>query len=343
MAPDVTVISAFHNREDAVDLSVGSLAAQDYPAMRAIIVDDGSRDTTWERLQRWGSPRIEVRRQANRGFTATMIALCEEADTEFIALHGAGDESLLNRLSAQIAFLRAHPDVVAVGCGIENVDELTGRRWDVRPSAALRPGPIAGDFGISHGEVVFRREAYRRAGGYRLMFSVGQASDLFRRLSRIGHFGYVEEILYRRYLRLDGVSAKVDKVAQRTVLAALSGAVHRRAASAGISAEAQTGAPLRDDLDRYGLLLPYFGAPDRAVARSLAQAATLLWSAGDLPLARRLAKRSLAEAWTLRGLVTRVGTLVGAGPLRRPLGRVAARLSRGAGEFAHERLTRPTS
>ncbi|MEH3106948.1 MAG: glycosyltransferase family A protein [Sphingomonas fennica] len=327
----MTVISAWHNRADAVDLSVASLAAQDYPACRIILVDDESRDDTFAALNRWASDRIEVRRQKNRGFTQTMIDLCAGAESEYIAVHGAGDESLPQRLSAQVAFLRAHPNVVAVGCGIENVDIVSGRRWDVPPRHTIRPGPIAGDFAITHGEVMFRRDAYLRAGGYRTAFAVGQASDLFRRMSRLGDFGYVPDILYRRYLRLDGVNAKIAKVAERSVLAAISGAVHRRAVAAG----ATTG----DDLDRYGQLLAYMAPHDKAVARSLAQASTLYWAAGDGAMARRLARRSLAEAWTLRGWLARAGTLVGVGPLRAPMETIARRLSRGEGEFARERLT----
>ena len=195
MTIDVTVVSAFHNREDAVDLSVGSLARQTCRTFRAVVIDDESRDGTWARLQSHASDRIEVRRQRNRGFTATMIALCEEADTEFVALHGAGDESLPERLHAQLAFLRAHPNVVAVGCAIENIDEVTGRHWEVRPKTGVRHGPITGGFGISHGEVMFRRDAYARAGGYRAAFPLGQASDLFRRMSRLGDFGYVDRVL----------------------------------------------------------------------------------------------------------------------------------------------------
>lgn len=334
MTMDVTVVSAFHNRADAVDLSIGSLAAQTCRTFRAIIVDDESGDDTFERLQRFASDRIEVRRQPNRGLTRTLIELCKEADTEFIALHGAGDESLPERLEAQLAFLRAHPGVVAVGCGIENVDEVTGRRWEVRPPAAIRPGPISGNFGISHGEVMFRRDAYLRAGGYREAFALGQASDLFRRLSRLGDFGYVEDILYRRYLRLDGVSAKPEKVAQREVLAAMSTAVHARALAGGPARES-----IRDELDRWGLLLPYFGAPDRGVARSLAGAATLFWATGDRKRGLWLARRSLAERPTVRGLLAFGLAGAGVGPFRKPLLRLARSVSRGQGEFSLSRLT----
>lgn len=79
MTIDMTVVSAFQNREDAVDLSVSALARQTCRSFRAVVVDDESRDGTWARLQSHAGDRIEIRRQRNRGFTGTMIALSEEA------------------------------------------------------------------------------------------------------------------------------------------------------------------------------------------------------------------------------------------------------------------------
>ncbi|WP_197054306.1 glycosyltransferase family 2 protein [Sphingomonas sp. 37zxx] len=327
----MTVVSAFYNRQDSVDASVTSLAMQDFPSFRAIIVDDGSRDDTFPALQRHASDRIEVRRQANIGFTRTMIALCAEATSEFIAVHGAGDESFPHRLAAQVAFLRAHPEVVAVGCGIENVDELTGRCWEVRPAKLVRKGPISGDFAISHGEVMFRRDAYLQAGGYRAAFTVGQASDLFRRMSRLGDFGYVDDILYRRYLRLDGVNAKPEQVAKREILAAISIAAHQQALAAGDAGG-------KDELDQFALLYPYFSNPDATIAKSLARAAVMLWVGGDRAMALRLGRRSLGEHWTVKGCAAFIMVALGTGLLRAPMLKFARGMSQGEGEFDFARI-----
>ena len=331
MSHDITVLSIWYNRASKVDASIASLAAQAPADFKAILVDDGSGDDTLAQLRKFASPTIEVRTQANSGFSRTLIGLCAEVESRYIALHGSADESLPGRLAAQKAFLDAHPDVVAVGCGIENVDEVSGRRWNVIPREELRAGPISGSFGISHGEVMFRRDAYLRSGGYRPAFVVGQASDLFRRMSRIGSFGYVRDVLYRRYLTADGVNAKADKIAQRSILAALSTSVHRHAVAAG-SAQAQ------DDLDRYGLLLPYFGIPDRRIARALASAAITFWSAGDRSMARRIARRSLGERLSLSGFLTLAIVTFGVGPARAPALAIARRLSRGEGEAQFGRL-----
>lgn len=332
---DITVLTVFHNRAVGVDISLQSLRDQHCQDYRVVALDDGSSDDTLERLRAWQSDRIVVRTQNNAGFTPAMISLCAEARSEFIAVHGSGDESLPNRLAVQRAFLQAHPNIVAVGCGIENIDEISGRRWNVVPRQEIRTGPITGDFGISHGEVMFRREAYLATGGYRAAFPVGQATDLFRRMSRLGDFGYPADILYRRYLRLDGVSAKIEKIAERDVLAALSTAVHRRAIAQGSGPQSGR---LRDELDRYGLLLPYFAEPHRDIATNLARAAVKLWVAGNRPLALRLARRSLAEYRTGQGIASYVAILAGIGPLKAPLARLVAGASGGADEISIARF-----
>ncbi|CAN5258648.1 hypothetical protein BH10PSE15_BH10PSE15_03520 [soil metagenome] len=336
MAVDLTVFSVFHNRENGVDESVVTLRDQTYPAYRVVLVDDESSDGTYARLRAFESDRISVLRQRNAGFTQTMMNLCAGAQSEFIALHGSGDQSLPERLSRQIAFLRAHPNVVAVGCGIENVDEISGARWDVMPRDIIKPGPIDGGFAISHGEVMFRRDAYLRSGGYRALFPVGQAGDLFRRLSRVGDFGYVPEILYRRFLRLDGVSAKPDKLARRSILSALSVVAHRRAVAAGMDG---AGGAIRDDLDLYGLLYPYFAPPDRELAIALATAAVRMWSAGEREIALRLAHKSVAEKATPRGLATLAILRGGVGPLAGVARRLLQRIDLGKEESSLRRLT----
>lgn len=334
MTAEVTVLCVYHNRASAVDASLRSLIAQDHPSYRVVVVDDGSTDDTLARLNAYSSDRIEVRSQHNQGFTATIAALAAEADSAFIAIHGAGDESLPLRLSAQSALMRAHSDIVAVGCAIENVDVVTGRRWEVRPRQTLLKGPIRQGFGISHGEVMFRRDAYMRTGGYRPLFRYGQATDLFRRLSRIGDFGYVDEVLYRRYLMEDGVNADLRKVAERDLYNALSAAAHE-------GAMARSGTDTTSDIiDRHGALAPYMLSPRRDIAIGLARAAVKFWTAGDREQALILAGRSMSEHMTLQGAICRAAILTGVGPLKPVMQQLVARGSKGTEEHALSRLDR---
>jgi glycosyltransferase involved in cell wall biosynthesis len=333
----VTAITVFHNRQDAVETSMRSLVDQDCPGgLHVIAVDDGSSDDTYEKLRAFASDRVEVRRQSNRGFTRTLVSLCAEIDSEFIALHGAGDESLPGRFMAQAAFLTDHPSVALVGCGIETFDELSGRQWPGMPDTDIALSAATGDYTISHGEAMFRREAYAQAGGYRSYFHVGQDRDLFMRLSRLGQIGYARALLYRRRLRADGVNASAILTGQRDILRALSMTFHAEAAKQVIPATQS----LSDDLDRYGLLAPYFLPRSAAVAKGLSSAAVKYLIAGEQRLARRLASRSLSEKVTWRGLAVFVAMSAAIGPLAPIIIGAAAHLSSRRDESALHRLKR---
>jgi len=295
----VCVVSVFHNRAASVARSVESLLAQDYEDLGILLVDDGSSDDTLACLRRYESARVRVRSHPNKGFTAALKDAIVDTDSEFIAIHGSGDESLPQRISRQVELLRIWPEAVAAGCGIVNVDEMTGAEWQVRPPEAYRPGPIETAFGVSHGELIMRRSAYERAGGYRTLFRVGQVSDLLRRMTLLGGIAYAREILYRRYLTPNGVSSNPEQIAMRNLYAALSIQALRRRARSSIPAR---GALPPDEIDRYGALAPYFLPPDSGVARASAAVAAQLLALDRRAEAKRFAAMSLRHKLSLRGL-----------------------------------------
>lgn len=327
----ITVITVFHNRAHRVRPSIESLLAQDCEDVRIVAIDDGSRDDTLAELRALSAPNLIVIAQPNRGFTATMAAACAAADTDFIAVHGAGDESLPGRLRAQRDFLLAHLDVVAVGCAIENVEE-GGKGYAIRPAETIRKGPMGAGFGISHGEVMFRRSAYLAAGGYRPFFRVAQATDLFRRMSRIGDFGYVDRLLYRRFLFRDGVNASAAKFAEHELYSAIGHDAFVDALASGSSA---------DVIDRHGVLAPYYMPRSKKIAGGLARAAVVYWLQGDNRIARHLARRSLAEKLTLRGAIVAAQLLLSTIGLRDAMQRLAVKTNRGRNEYALSRFYRP--
>ena len=55
---------------------------------------------------------------------------------------------------------------------------------------------VAIDGPTHHGSVMFRREAYVKAGGYRPAFYYAQDWDLWYRLAALGTFAMVEQSLY---------------------------------------------------------------------------------------------------------------------------------------------------
>jgi hypothetical protein len=57
-----------------------------------------------------------------------------------------------------------------------------------------------------HGSVMFRKEAYLKAGGYRTAFYYAQDWDLWFRLAALGTFAMVEQCLYRARIAPGSIS-----------------------------------------------------------------------------------------------------------------------------------------
>jgi len=158
---------------DYLQAAVDSILAQDLDDLELILVDDRSRDGALDRLQRLDG---RVRRLAARGegVVAAFNTGLTAARGAFIARMDADDIARPRRLSAQLAYLQAHPDIAIAGCRVRLFSEAgiaAGnrhyQRWlndQCTPEAIRRalfvesPIPNPGAF--------FRRAALEALGGY---------------------------------------------------------------------------------------------------------------------------------------------------------------------------------
>lgn len=70
MAATVAVIIPTYNRADLVTQAIDSVLNQTRVPDEIIVVDDGSTDDTWQRLQGYSSPVIAIRHDTNKGRSA---------------------------------------------------------------------------------------------------------------------------------------------------------------------------------------------------------------------------------------------------------------------------------
>lgn len=116
------------------------------------------------------------------------------------------------RLEKQAAVLDARPDVGVVGCWYTNVNTATGTRTPVQTNAdAFSLSDLSSRNPFSHGEVMFRRSMYEKAGGYRPEFKFAQDIDLWMRIRPFAELATVPEFLYERYILSDGVTHSPKK------------------------------------------------------------------------------------------------------------------------------------
>jgi hypothetical protein len=231
--PQVSVVLPVWNGERYLRAAIESVLAQDFPDFELIVIDDGSTDGTAEILRSFtGEPRLIVRTQPNAGIVGARNAGLRAAGAEFIAFLDADDIALPGRLSKQLAFLRAHPEVAAVGTAITHISaEGVVLRTQVFPSGARRTAAaLRISCALAQPSVMLRREAALGVGGYRETFRQGAEDyDLWLRLSERHAMDNLPEAL--TLYRIHGASATQTYASEQAFAALVALCSHRRRAA----------------------------------------------------------------------------------------------------------------
>lgn len=114
--PRVTVLMPVYNAEAYLREAIDSILSQTFTDFEFLIIDDGSTDTSAEIVQSYDDPRIRfVRNAQNLRLAQTLNKGLDLAIGEYVARMDADDISLPERLTKQVEFLDAHPEVGIVG------------------------------------------------------------------------------------------------------------------------------------------------------------------------------------------------------------------------------------
>jgi hypothetical protein len=225
--PDVSIVMSVYNDAAVLPATIESILHQQDAAFELIAIDDGSTDGSGDILDRAvaADDRIRVIHSENRGLTRQLIAGCAAARAPYIARHDAGDLSAPGRLRKQKLLLDANPRLAFVSCWTQFAGPELEPMWVMKGSGvAIEPVDIldaSQQHGVTdgpthHGSVMFRRDAYERAGGYRAEFYYGQDWDLWYRLAAAGRFQIVPEVLYTARVTPSSISG-TNRAAQETL------------------------------------------------------------------------------------------------------------------------------
>jgi glycosyltransferase involved in cell wall biosynthesis len=120
----VSVVIPTYNRAHTIARAVDSVLSQDYPAIEVIVVDDGSKDDTADRMKaRYGrDSRVTYLRQPNGGVCVARNTGLARVRGEFVAMLDSDDLWLPGKLAMEVDVLRRHPDVGMVWTDMAAVD-----------------------------------------------------------------------------------------------------------------------------------------------------------------------------------------------------------------------------
>ena len=217
----ITVITSVYNKGERTRRTIEGILGQTFSDFDYLLVNDESTDETGEICCSYDDPRIIYREQSNRGFTRTMREAVAQVKTPFVAIQGAGDESLPERLAIQHEFLEKNPEVGFVGCNYSNIYPDGSLIDETKMSEMRYSGveSIVKSNPISQGEVMFRVSAYEKAGGYRDFFKFTQDYDLWFRMLKHADLVRLSEKLYVRNVDpAQDITGNPQKTAEQYIL-----------------------------------------------------------------------------------------------------------------------------
>lgn len=212
--PLVTIGITAYNAAETIERAIRSALAQTWRPIEIVVVDDYSSDETPALLRVSGASHPELRffrHQINGGVAVARNRIVEEARGEFIVFFDDDDESLPQRVAAQLRrivdYERNFADGAAVICHTVRRQRFPDGSECLIPTMGLREGrpapsgwavaervllgaPLEDAYGAcATCSQMARTSTYRGLGGFDARFRRSEDSDLVLRLAKAGgHF-----------------------------------------------------------------------------------------------------------------------------------------------------------
>jgi len=208
--PQVSVLMSAYNEERYVGAAIESILGQTYRDFELIIIDDHSRDATWEIIAGYAGrdPRVKaVRNEKNLGISGALNRGLALARGKYVAKMDADDWSYPDRLEKQIGFMEKNPQVAISGGTMEVCDEnlavLNKRAYNLTDREIRRKIFLYNPF--CHPAVVYRTDIAKKVGGYCLIDSTGDY-ELYFKLGLHGEFANLPDVLLKYRVNRGSIS-----------------------------------------------------------------------------------------------------------------------------------------
>jgi glycosyltransferase involved in cell wall biosynthesis len=196
-SPEISVVMPVYNAAPYLDAAVESILGQTFGNFEFVILDDASTDGSTERLRHWASRDKRIRlieEKQNLGPADSSEKVAVAATAPFVARMDADDISNPDRLREELAVFEQYPEagVVACLCGFIDAEGRklrTSDRWRL-----VRRSPFVP---FAHGSMMYRREVFDRAGGYRRECEYWEDQDLITRMSEVAPVMVIPRALYQ--------------------------------------------------------------------------------------------------------------------------------------------------
>lgn len=212
----VSVIIPSYNRAAYIEAAINSALDQTYGPVEVIVVDDGSTDGSYEKLQQW-EERGELvllthPERRNRGQSASINLGIQQATGSYIAILDSDDMFAKEKLAEQVAFLEANPETGMVYGQGHAVDADGNFLFKVPGDGHQElsdPNRLLLDcyMALPGGSLV-RRSVFEKAGLFEESFRAGQDHDMAIRIMEATKCAYLPKLAFYYRKHDDSISVK---------------------------------------------------------------------------------------------------------------------------------------
>lgn len=221
--PFFSVIIPAYNAENFIEEALDSVAKQTFQDYEIVVVDDGSRDGTYEKVRLWkeAHPHIPMKiiRQENRGIGGARNTGVRSARGKYLAFLDADDLWLERKLEVVAQHLDRSPlaDLVCHDEWIDNGEKL--KKSTLGPYKTYRDLLFKRNC-ISTSATALRRQAMNQTGWFSedLRFNSVEDFEFWLRLAKAGtRIEYLHEILGVYRLQGQGITSNITKHIQKSL------------------------------------------------------------------------------------------------------------------------------
>ena len=210
----VSVVIPLFNKEKYISSTLKSVIAQDYKNVELILIDDGSTDKGYsvacELLEANQSrfSRVVTISTINQGQTAARNEGINQSKGEYLAFLDADDVWVYRKLSSQVEFLEANPQIDMVLCNYFMLTESKSRTKAVSLEPVQQKVVLwlltTGYGGLIESTGLVRTSALHRVGSFNPNLEMCGGLDLAFRFSSLAKTGCVDEYLCGYSVSYDG-------------------------------------------------------------------------------------------------------------------------------------------
>jgi glycosyltransferase involved in cell wall biosynthesis len=197
LVPLFSIYIPAYNVENYIEECVESVLNQTYKDFEVVVVNDGSTDSTWERLQKYKfNTKIKLINKANGGIGSASNFAIKHAKGEYVVQLDSDDILYPNALESLVEYFKTHPYSDCVYTNhivINEKSEQIGEGWS--PPKFDRYENLIG-MNVPHMRA-FRRSIYFRTVGFDETLVNAVDYDYFLKISTVAKIDYLPKALYK--------------------------------------------------------------------------------------------------------------------------------------------------